>query len=468
MRVFEVLKAETFFRPLTSPRKQLYVDVLELLVDKSVQYIPLLETDAKRFINLYLTDADVVIETVDNDDELDQSESDSAAQIVAYLTRNGWLNERERQRDFQYSISITKPAMILFRALKQICPDSENTVYINYISSMLRILTSEADMHIKRERPYSAIVEPLSHETLELKQELTSLLNNIKEIILSITEANSIKEIGEWITLNITENKYFEEYFYIKDNGYIPVYITQIKRGIREFSRGELRFRAAEEYARKAGCTKEDGLTRVEDMINSVESFLTYEYDELIQEISLKINDYYQLADIRIRILLDSTRENEDNAKVVLEELSARENDGKEVDEKFLNEFADLANLRLLNRDSIRIVSESSSREPIPFDDAEFSAEDIEHLTQAVYDHSYNPYSKEAVSGFLKSRMGGKSSIEGAELKADQIEDVFMIASAMSAVSDSDFGYELELGEGRFETDTARIINFVIKERSNG
>lgn len=74
---------------------------------------------------------------------------------------------------------------------------------------------------MRRERPYTNILVPLIDNETELKNELTDLKDSISSIMKAVIIFQDINGFGQFIMKDEMLDRFFSEYFFVKNNGLI-------------------------------------------------------------------------------------------------------------------------------------------------------------------------------------------------------------------------------------------------------
>ncbi len=229
MNFFDYIKNESFFKPLTLKYKKIYYDCIQLLIDKIKELPVLYESDAKDSITIYMKEIKVSTDQDDNGTELLPSE------IISLFRECGWILPREIGRNGEYIVNISVDCRRLMDFLKKMTERTREGMMSNRIFSMSEILKSAFDEDsVRRERPYTNILIPLVDNKAELKNELTDLKDSIANIMKAVIIFQDINSFGQFIMKDEMLDRFFGEYFFVKNNGLIPTQISDIKSRLRE------------------------------------------------------------------------------------------------------------------------------------------------------------------------------------------------------------------------------------------
>lgn len=161
MDIFELVNNEKFFNPLSSQNRKIYFECIVLLFEKSREVPILYDSDARNCVTLYLKNSKYVFKD-EYEEEVPETQAPerSASSIMAYLRECGWVTPREIGRN------------------------GDN-------------------------------MAELKNELLDLKDSIA----NIMRIVMEFQDANSV---GKFLMKDELLDKFFNDYFFIKNNGFVP------------------------------------------------------------------------------------------------------------------------------------------------------------------------------------------------------------------------------------------------------
>lgn len=464
MNFFDYIKNDSFFKPLTSKYRRIYYDCIQLLIDRAKELPVLYETDARDSITLYLKNADIrreASETEDQEGELQASE------ILALFRECGWVLPREIGRNGEYVTNIATDCRKVMDFLRKMAERSGQGMMSNRIFSMYEIMKSAFDEDsVRRERPYSNILIPMLDNETELKNELADLKDSISTIMKAVIVFQDINSFGQFIMKDEMLDRFFNEYFFIKNNGLIPAQLSYIKSGLRRLKSGELREKMAFECSEKLELTVDEAEERMEQHFAELDYFLKVEYEDNMELIDARINNYYNLANTRIMLMASNGMR-----------LEAVLND-------FLNALKDLDGTQqeaVLERvsDCVRITSQKyvgyksfEKRQKLKNEgmniglvNDELSEEEKRLQTEKLFCGAANRYSVERVSDFLSVTLGNDRQFSLKEKKIRTREEALMYAAAMLYAKNEEFPYQIALTQDVIKTDVADMSNLVISRK---
>ena len=100
----------------------------------------------------------------------------------------------------------------------------------NRILSMYEIMKSASEEgSVRKERPYSNILVPMMENETELRNELADLKDSISDIMKTVIEFQDMNSFGQFIMKNEMLDRFFSEYFFVKNNGLIrPSFLSSV------------------------------------------------------------------------------------------------------------------------------------------------------------------------------------------------------------------------------------------------
>ena len=301
MNFFDYIRNESFFRPLNLKYRRVYYDCIQILIDKAKELPVLYESDAKDSLTLYLRNAGIKEEGEDADEgggELRPPE------ILALFRECGWLMPREIGRSGEYVVNLSTDCRRIMDFLRKISERKGEGMMSNRIFSMYEIMKSAFDEDsLRKERPYTNILVPLLDNETELKNELTDLKDSISNIMKAVVIFQDMNSFGQYIMKDEMLDRFFHEYFFIKNNGLIPAQISFIKNRLRMLRQGEIYERMLAECAGRFQMSMEEAEEKIEHCFAELQYFLSVEYEENMELIDTRINNYYNLANTRIMLM---------------------------------------------------------------------------------------------------------------------------------------------------------------------
>lgn len=468
MDIFELVNNEKFFNPLSSKNKRIYFDCISLLIEKSKEMPVLYESDAKNCIAIYLKNSEYELQ---EEWDLEGIEGEvperSPATVMAYLRQCGWITPREIGRNGENIASVTTNCRRVIEFLKKMCERSNEGALSNHIFSMYEILKSAfSEDSARGERPYSNILKPLLDHEMELKNELLDLKDNIANIMRVVMELQDVNSVGKFLIKDELLNQFFNDYFFIKNNGLIPSQLAFIRNKLRAISRGEMFEKIVMECAAKLQIDKAEAREKVEGYFSNLEYFLAVEYEENMEHIDVRINNYYNLANTRMVLVMGSGLNLQTTMDAFLNKLKGAD---EEVKTQMLDQVAECMKIGSQKYISRRSYERRRRRDRddigIGLSVCEISKEEKERRTEALMQGTKNRFTIEGASHFFEKQLANSREIEVKGQNVTTREDAIMYAASVMYAGIDDFGYEVELKEDFAETEVAKISNMIIRKK---
>ena len=464
MNFFDYIRNESFFRPLNLKYRRVYYDCIQILIDKAKELPVLYESDAKDSLTLYLRNAGIKEEGEDADEgggELRPPE------ILALFRECGWLMPREIGRSGEYVVNLSTDCRRIMDFLRKISERKGEGMMSNRIFSMYEIMKSAFDEDsLRKERPYTNILVPLLDNETELKNELTDLKDSISNIMKAVVVFQDMNSFGQYIMKDEMLDRFFHEYFFIKNNGLIPAQISFIKNRLRMLRQGEIFERMIAECAGRFQMSMEEAEEKIEHYFAELQYFLSVEYEENMELIDTRINNYYNLANTRIMLMagngirLEAVLNDFLNAMPELEEEKQDEAMGRLsgctriINQKYVGYRSFEKKKRLKNEgENIGLSSE------------ELSEEEKLAQTEELFRKAPNRYSVEKVSGFMDVQMEGQEKISIKEKPVRTKEEALMYTAAMLYAGNGEFPYQVQITDEEVEKEVADMSNVVISRK---
>ena len=464
MNFFDYIRNESFFRPLNLKYRRVYYDCIQILIDKAKELPVLYESDAKDSLTLYLRNAGIKEEGKDADEgggELRPPE------ILALFRECGWLMPREIGGSGEYVVNLSTDCRRIMDFLRKISERKGEGMMSNRIFSMYEIMKSAFDEDsLRKERPYTNILVPLLDNETELKNELTDLKDSISNIMKAVVVFQDMNSFGQYIMKDEMLDRFFHEYFFIKNNGLIPAQISFIKNRLRMLRQGEIFERMIAECAGRFQMSMEEAEEKIEHYFAELQYFLSVEYEENMELIDTRINNYYNLANTRIMLMAG----NGIRLEAVLNDfLNAMPELGEEKQDEAMERLSGCT--RIINQKYVGYRSfEKKKRlknegENIGLSSEELSEEEKLAQTEELFRKAPNRYSVEKVSGFMDVQMEGQEKISIKEKPVRTKEEALMYTAAMLYAGNGEFPYQVQITDEEVEKEVADMSNIVISRK---
>lgn len=473
MNFFDYIKNDDFFKPLTLKYRRIYYDCIQILIEKTIELPVLYESDARDCMTVYLKNAGIneSREKLADDagimEEIESSENGAelqAGEILSLFRDCGWLLPREIGRNGEYVVDISTDCRRFMDFLRKMTEKTGEGMMSNRIFSMYEIMKSAFEEEsVRRERPYTNILVPLIENETELKNELVDLKDSISSIMKAVIVFQDINSFGQFIMKDEMLDRFFSEYFFVKNNGLIPTQISFIKGKLRMLKQEEICEKMIKECSEKLQLSYEEARERVERYFAELQYFLGVEYEANMGLIDSRINTYYNLANTRIMLMASNGVRLE---AVMNDFLNAVSKMTEEEQDAAMEKVADCT--RVIHQKYIGYKSfERKKRvknegENIGLVTAELSDEEKSRQTEKLFNSSPNRYSVDRVSTFLGVQLGGEKKMSIKEKTIQTKEEILMYAAAMLYAKNKEFPYEIQLSEEAVRTEIADITNMTV------
>lgn len=464
MDVFEILKNEKFFNPLTGVNKRVYFECISELIEYSKTTPVLYETNVRDTLELYLSNKQYHVENDDTEFGYDDRDS---VKIIRKFRECGWLSKPELGRNGEYITNITSNCRRIIDYLNRICNRRNDASISNRILSMYEILQGTySENSVRKERPYSLVIVPLMDDETELKNEVLDLKDSISIIFGQVTEINEFSAMGSYILDNKFLEKFFTDYFYMKTNGLIPSILKGISDQLRRFKNDSLMDKAIDEYSKIMQINHDKAKDILTKIVDEMFYYITNEYPESMELIDENINKYYRLLNMRTRFLTSNGLNIQSTIDTILTRIKESQNEEKaEIIDK-LQECVSITSQRYISRKSYqkkkRQVFDTTSSE-IVVDD--LTDEEKAAITNELMENSINPYSIERTNSYFnvlfKENM--MPFVKSKYIRTK--EEALMFASAFIYSGENEFDYVVELEEGYEATAVADITNMIVRRK---
>lgn len=464
MNIFETLRNEKFFSPLTGINKRIYFECITELIEYSKSTPVLYETNVRDLLELYLNNKQYHVKN--DDTEFDYDDRDSV-KIIRKFRECGWLSKPELGRNGEYITNITSNCRRIIDFLNHLSNRRNDAAISNRIQSMYEILQSTySENSVRKDRPYSSVIVPLMDDEAELKNEVLDLKDSISIILDQITEINDLSGMGNYILGDRFLEKFFTDYFYMKNNGLIPSILKGISDQLRRFKNDSLFEIAVKEYSERMQVNFEESKDLLAKYIDEIYYYISIEYPENMELIDESINKYYRLASMRIRLVTSNGMNLQSSIDAILTRIKETCDDKKETIMEALKNCVDIGSQKYISRKSYQknrrqIINTGSTAVEV----VDWTEEERKKITEEFLENSINPYSIERTNDFFRLMLkeSNLSFIKSTYIKNK--EEALMFASAFIYSGEEEFEYSVELDEGYEKTAVASISNMVVRRK---
>ncbi len=470
MNFFAYIQNDSFFKPLTLKYRRVYYDCIQMLIDRIKDLPVLYETDARDSLTVYLKNSGIGEVEQGEDEQGSKEEGGSELQAGAILSlfrECGWLLPREIGRNGEYVVNLSSDCRRFMDFLRKMTEKGGEGMMSNRIFAMYEIMKSafEEDS-VRRERPYTNILVPLMDNETELKNELADLKDSIFGIMKAVILFQDINSFGQFIMKDEMLDRFFSEYFFVKNNGFIPMQISFIKGKLRELRQEEMLERMVKECSEKLQVREEEAAERVERYFAELQYFLSVEYEANMELIDSRINNYYNLANTRIMLMASNGFRMETAINGFLTAVSQL---GEEEQNKVAEKLADCT--KIMQQRYVGYKSFEKNKgirnegENIGLPEDRLSEEEKRLRTERLFEDALNQYSLDRVSAFLDIQLGEAKQMRIKDKVFQTKEEVLMLAAAMLYAQNEEFPYEVFLSDEMVEAGIADISNVKLVKR---
>ena len=478
MNLFDYLKNESFFRPFTLKYKKIYYDCIQLLIDKTKELPVLYESDARDCITFYLRNSGVQAGEFNAvlDKEMDAEGEDEcpgaelqAGNVIALFRNSGWILPREIGRNGEYVVNISTDCRRIMDFLCKMTERSGQGTMSNRIFSMYEIMKSAFDKDsVRMDRPYTNILVPLLDNETELKNELTDLKESIAGIMKTVIAFQDINCFGQFIMKDEMLDRFFSEYFFIKNNGLIPTQLSFIRSRLRKLKDKEILQRMVMECAEKLQMDMNQAEERVNRYFAELQHFLSVEYEENMELIDARINNYYNLANTRITLMASNGMRLESVISDFLNTVAELGREKQDMAMQKVGECSRIIQQKYIGYKSFekkRITRNSGGGTELHA--GELSDEEKALQTENLFRSAVNRYSVERAGEYIDAKLGSSSSITIGSRSVNTREEALMYAAAMIYAANSEFPFDVEIEDKIVKTEIADITGAVISRKNN-
>lgn len=473
MNFFDYIQNDSFFKPLVLKYRRIYYDCIQILIEKTKELPVLYESDAKDSITIYLKNTGIteIKKSIPDDaGDVEEAADDEngnelqAAEILSLFRECRWLLPKEIGRNGEYVVNISIDCRRFMDFLRKMTEKTGEGMMSNRIFSMYEIMKSAFDEDsVRRERPYSNILVPLIDNETELKNELTDLKDSISSIMKAVIVFQDINSFGQFIMKDEMLDRFFSEYFFVKNNGLIPAQISFIRGKLRVLRQEDTCEKMVKECSEKLQLSYEEANERVERYFAELQYFLSVEYEANMGLIDTRINNYYNLANTRIMLMASNGVRLEAAINDFLNKVSKMPEEEQNIAMERVADCTRIINHKYIGYKSFeknkRVKNEGVN---IGLAAEELSEEEKRLQTEKLFHSSQNRYSVERVGSFLDVQLGSESKISVKEKEVQTKEEILMYAAAMLYAKNEEFPYDIQLSEETVKTEIADITNVTV------
>jgi hypothetical protein len=471
MILFDNDEYNRFFNPLCCKNRRIYYECILQLIEKS-KTIPLLyETDAKDCIILYLRNCTYAVEDEsgsDNGDEIissKKSDAENAGAILRYFRSCSWISEREIGRSGDNIASVMPYCRKMIDSIQRIFDRDTSGSLTNHIFAIYDTLKSALDAeHGRTIRPYSNVLVPLTDNVSDLKSELQILRDSIRTIMRIVIKMTEVNTFGQFLIKNEMMNLFFNDYFFIKKDGVIPGYISEIEKMLRKIMNTDVYDNMIREYETLKQVDEYKAREIIDGQLTEIQGFINYDYVKEMEYIDKKINNYYNLYSTRMLMVLSNNTNMQTYLNDLLMILKEMDTEEREIVLAEISKSYQLSSYKYIGRKSIE---RRKKRRPNIKSGAivisSLSEDEKAKLTQELLHEYPDKYSVVQVTRYFDALLSDKVSVVTSGQNIKNRNEAMMIAASIIYSGSDDFPYEAEFLGGMVETEVASISNIRIK-----
>ena len=468
MDIFELLKNDKFFNPLTGKNRRIYFECISLLIEKSKEIPVLYDSDARNAVTIYLRNSQYqFIDEMNEDSQEIKTPDRNASDIMMYLRECGWITPREIGRNGENIANIPTNCRRIIDFLRKMSEQRNEGALSNHIISMYEIMKSSFDADsVRAERPYTNILKPMVDHEVELKNELLDLKENIVSIMRLVMELNDANSFGKFLMKDELLEQFFNDYFFIKNNGLIISQIAYITEKLREIAGSRLKRKMIAECAAKFQINEEAASERINNHFTQLMYFLTVEYVENMELIDMRINTYYNLANTRIMLVINNGVNMESVMDSFLNKMKELTEKGKSDALEKVSDCLLISAQKYIGQKSFeKRKQRDTDTSSIGLNLDPMSEAEKEELTKKMLSGSKNRFSMELVSQFLQEKVKPGMEMELVNQRIPNKEEAIAFASSIMYSENEDFPFEVELQTDFVTTKIAKLTNIKIRRK---
>lgn len=386
--------------------------------------------------------------------------NDYANSVIRKFYDSGWLIEEIDDVIYEKQVVMTEAGIALSEFLIQLI-EPPKTEYSSYVFNIYNLLQNRSQWE---SNPYALALKPIYNDAKQLANSLKKLSTFIKKIIKKVVDEETLEDLTKNL-ISYCEGSFIKEYSRLVNEHNIRIYRKSIISELSKLrdNRDDFELLIIGCYDNENFDNESDAELHTFDVMKKTISFLTDDYDRLMNDIQRKINIYLHLAVGRARFLLNHDDNSRGNVNQVIKHLI--ENAENSFDEDIVSlfniytqEFIDTASLRFPKKQKA-ITTPNVVQVPV------MTNEDIERARSIQRKEAYNPYSKKAMKRLVLDVMGNKTEVSAGEFTVNTKGDMLSVISSAAYCDEN--GFVLTPKDEYIVRNGFIIRNFTISKRKD-
>ena len=207
---------------------------------------------------------------------------------------------------------------------------------------------------------------------------------------------------------------------------------------------------------------------RVNRYFAELQHFLSVEYEENMELIDARINNYYNLANTRITLMASNGMRLESVISDFLNTVAELGREKQDMAMQKVGECSRIIQQKYIGYKSFekkRITRNSGGGTELHA--GELSDEEKALQTENLFRSAVNRYSVERAGEYIDAKLGSSSSITIGSRPVNTREEALMYAAAMIYAANSEFPFDVEIEDKIVKTEIADITGAVISRKNN-
>lgn len=466
MKLFDVLP-ERFFGLLTGPNKQLYAEAVLLLYEQSqrerfgIRYDimrdllqELIETQRELGVDYRPEEEELITaERTEQQLSLEDTARAQANMMLRRLEALKWIDVEDRDQ-FQRYIVLPHYSSRILAVLKELV-EARTVEYQRFAFSTYQILTGEE----AKLRPCFAVREALQI-TLQFRQELITLYNNMKHHMEQVVRKMTIQEVLDHHFDTYKSQIVDKSYHRLKTSDHVSRYRFQILRSVQDWllDRDLMEETIADGLQSDLYRSREEAEEDIRQALLTIEEIYNG-LDEIFYQIDVRHNQYLRSSYDRARYLSQHQTGVVQQLAGLLE-LLARPGVslGRATGATLTDEEAAQLSIRLFRLQRNEQLDEGSllvprqRRQPHQPDKhivVEIPPEWKEQIRQDNLERMRRSVTRKKVEQFVFERMGDREEMEMRELAPETVEQLLLLAYVYLYGQDGSSAFRLQRNQER-------------------